>query len=74
MQRRVFFIAFTLTFAGVLALGAGWTTPAESEAKSPAQQQEHVWIVIPTNPPDSSFGTLMPDGTYCGVLCDYGND
>ena len=70
MQRRVFLIAFTLAFSGVLALGAGWTTPGETQAASPAPQPTHVWIVIPTNPPDSSFGTLMPDGTYCGVLCD----
>jgi hypothetical protein len=71
MQRRVFFMAFTLAFAGVLALGAGWTTPSAGEAANPApQQREHLWIVIPPNSPDSSFGKLMPDGTYCGVLCE----
>ena len=69
MQRRAFYLAFTLAFTGVLALGTGWTTPVETEAASPTPQPTHVWIVLPTNPPDSSFGELMPDGTHCGVLC-----
>ena len=67
MQRRVFLIAFTLAFTGVLALGAGWMRPVEGQATTPTSIPS--WIALPTNPLDSSFGRLMPDGTYCGVGC-----
>jgi hypothetical protein len=67
MQRRVFLTAFTLTLAGALALGAGWTRPVEGQAITPAPSPS--WMAIPTNAPDWEFGRLMPDGTYCGAGC-----
>lgn len=65
MQRIVLVLAFTLGFTGVIALAAGWSTPPASQADG---RTNDTWISLPANPSHTSFGTLMPDGTYRGVV------
>lgn len=67
MQRFVTGLAFVLGFAGVMALGVGWSNPAIGRDKSHVDEPGAQWIVLPSNPSHTSFGTLQPDGRYRGV-------
>lgn len=69
MQRFVTGLAFVLGFVGVMALGAGSiTTPASGRDTRPTERPGAQWIVLPSNPSHTSFGTLQQDGTYRGVV------
>jgi hypothetical protein len=65
--RVIFVAAFALTFIGGLALGVGSNNTVEGAAPSRPTPN---WIAIPTNGPDTNFGKLMPDGSYCGANCE----
>jgi hypothetical protein len=67
MQRLIFVTSFALTILGLVALGVG-STGSASDTAGPSHPGTN-WIAIPTNGPDSSFGKLMPDGSYCGAAC-----
>jgi hypothetical protein len=68
MQRFVSVLAFTLGFTGVIALAAGWSSPAVSQTDGRTNDTPGAnWITLPSNPSHTSFGTLQPDGTYRGV-------
>jgi hypothetical protein len=69
MQRIVLVLAFTLGFTGVIALASGFSTPAASKTAGRTNDTSGaLWISLPSNPSHTSFGTLMPDGTYRGVV------
>jgi len=75
VRRVIFVIAFTLTLIGFLAIGGG-ARPIEgagsgstSDTVTPAMRIAETPTTWPANLSDSSFGRLMPDGTYCGVGC-----
>jgi hypothetical protein len=70
--------------AGVIVLGSGCSIRATSQragahqndASADAHERiDHLVSIRPsrdggaTNPHESSFGTVQPDGTYCGVFC-----
>lgn len=79
MHRGVAYLAFVIGFVAVMVLGGGLQSPAASQLE---QRENTSWIApeqwhitteryprAPEDPPHTSFGTLMPDGTYCGVGC-----
>ena len=81
MQRRVEVLAFVLGFVGVMLLGGGLQAPAAGQPESVGENRSWIspdqWHITterypraPGDPPHTSFGTLLPDGTYCGVGCD----
>jgi len=75
VRRLIFVTAFTLTFLGLVAIAGGISTVegagsgSISDTVAPAMRIAETPVTVPVNPADSSFGRLMPDGTYCGVGC-----
>ena len=68
MQRFVSGLAFVLGFVGVIALTAGGTFPAVTGQDSNNGAPGAGRILLPGNPPHTSFGTLGADGNYHGVV------
>ena len=99
MQRFISGLAFTLGFAGVMALATGMSSSVASGSRASdaygaqlapggarpfvltqttaAGARSALYFInaqaypdtLPANPSHTSFGRLMPDGTYCGVGC-----
>jgi hypothetical protein len=82
MKRLGFVVGATL--AAAIVLGAGCSTRATSEGPRAIQNDASIdgheradhrnSVLLPDDgvagtPYESSFGTLQPDGTYCGVFC-----
>lgn len=68
MQRLGLALGFTLGFTAIIALAGAGSTPAASQTDGRTLDTPNTsWISLPSNPSHSSFGTLMPDGTYRGV-------
>jgi hypothetical protein len=68
MQRLGLALGFTLGFTVVIALAGAWSTPVASQTDGRTLDTPNTaWISLPSNPSHTSFGTLMPDGTYRGV-------
>jgi hypothetical protein len=66
MQRTVPLLAITLGFTGIVALAQG-LSPSQPVGR-PGDNPGALWITLPSNPSHTSFGTLLPDGTYRGVV------
>jgi hypothetical protein len=58
-------------------LAPGGAQPFAATRTTIAQTRSRLYVInvavspdtLPANPSHTSFGTLMPDGTYCGVGC-----
>ena len=73
MQRNAsalgFTLGLTLSFTVIIALATAGSTPAASQTDGRVNESSNpTWIALPSNPSHTSFGTLMPDGTYRGVV------
>ena len=73
-----------VSLAGVIVLGSGCSIQASSRragahqndaSRDAHERVNHVDSIrssrdgVAGNPQVSSFGTVQPDGTYCGVFC-----
>ena len=74
MRRKMSVPAFVLGFSVVMVIASGLTSPAAHQlgVADPGSRFHNVTPypqALPGNPSHTSFGRLMPDGTYCGVDC-----